>query len=143
MDKLDEIHRNLEKAGVFVEFGHFHLKDECDSVVVRQGDLFGVFLDVEKIQTSRQELEAVSHEWAHIKTGTTYPIDASRDAIARAENRANKEQIRILISEDELLAAISDGYTEPWELAEVFDLSESFIRKALHYYEFGNLSDVQ
>lgn len=139
MERLTEIYNDMERAGVYLASGVYHLKGDCDSVVLRDGDHYGVFLDIEKIRTLVQEKEAVSHEWAHIKTMTTYALDAPWDVKARAENRADKEQIRMLVAENELFEAFSDGHTEIWELAERFNVSEDFMRKAVHYYEFGNL----
>lgn len=140
MERLDEIYSDMERNGVRVWCGYYNLSGKCDSVVVRHGDDYGVFLDVGKVKTEKQELEAVSHEFAHIKTGTTYPLDAPWDVRARCENRADKEQIRILIGEDELFEAIQDGRTELWELADYFNVSEDFMRKAINYYECGDLN---
>ena len=58
---------------------------------------------------------------------------------ARCENRANKKQIQLLVTENELFDAFSDGCIEIWELADRFNVSEDFMRKVVHYYEFGNL----
>ena len=139
MERLTEIYEDMARSGIFLSSGSYHLKGDCDSIVVRDGENFGVFLDIDKIRTIVQEKEAVSHEWAHILTGTTYSFDDPPEVKARAENRADKRQIRLLIAENELLDAISDGYTEIWELAERFNVSEDLMRKALHLYEYGYL----
>lgn len=140
MEKLLQIYREMTVAGVALAAGSYHLKGDCDSIVVRDGDRYGVFLDIDKIRTVAQEKESVSHEWAHIKLGATYKIDDPWDIKARAENRADKEQIRSLVSENELFEAVSDGYTEIWELAERFSVSEDFMRKVVHYYEYGYIA---
>ena len=39
-----------------------------------------------------------------------------------------------LVLEDELWDAIRQGYREPWELADYFGVTESFLRQAIAYY---------
>ena len=48
--------------------------------------------------------------------------------------------IQKLVPVDELEDAISLGYSEPWELAEYFDVTEDFIKKAVCYYTNGNVA---
>lgn len=139
MGKLTDIYNDLLEHNVFLASGSYHLSGECDSIVARTGDRYGIFLDIDKIRTFSQELEAVSHEWAHIKTASTYTFDTPPDVVARLENRADKVQIRRIIPQDELNAAIADGFTEPWELAERFGVSEQLMRRAMFYYNNGYL----
>lgn len=140
METLTKLYNDLADQGVLMTAGVYHLKGNCDSVVVRKGDRYGIFLDIGKIRTLPQELEAVSHEWAHIETGTTYTFDTPPDIVARLENRADKAQIRRIIPQEKLSAAVSNGCYEPWELAEHFGVSERFMRRAMAYYADGYLS---
>lgn len=82
---------------------------------------------------------ALFHELGHCETGSFYNQWASRDVRKKHENRANKWAIKMLIPEDELKTAISDGRTEIWELAEYFSVTEDFMRKAVCWYQNGNL----
>lgn len=140
MDVLTEVYNDLLDSGVMVASGSYHLKGECDSVLIRQGDKYGIFLDIDKIRTLPQEREAVVHKWTHIQTGSTYTLDATETVREKAENRADKVQIKKLIPKDELDAAVADGRTEMWELAEIFGVSEDFMCKAVHWYTYGNLA---
>ena len=45
-----------------------------------------------------------------------------------------------LIPKDELKKAVSAGYTEPWQLAEYFAVTEDFAALAVWYYQNGNLN---
>ncbi len=56
------------------------------------------------------------------------------------ENRADKWAIQKLVPKDELEEAVSRGITEPWELAEYFDVTPEFMYMAMWYYENGNLA---
>ena len=88
-----------------------------------------------------QERVHLSHELGHCVTGSFYNIYAAVDHRQRHENRANKWAIQTLIPLDALDDAIADGCTELWELAERFQVTESFIRKAVCFYVHGNLAE--
>ncbi len=62
------------------------------------------------------------------------------DSRRRHENRADKWAVTTLISVEELDNAIAQGCTEVWELAEYFQVTEAFIRKALCWYVHGNMA---
>lgn len=80
------------------------------------------------------------HELGHCITGSFYNIHATVDHRRKHENKADKWAILQLIPVDALDDAIADGCTEYWELAELFGVTESFIRKAVCYYVHGNLA---
>ncbi len=82
----------------------------------------------------------LSHELGHCITGSFYNIYAAVDSRQRHENRADKWAIAQLIPVDALDKAVAEGYTELWELAERFGVTESFIKKAVCYYVHGNLA---
>ena len=41
------------------------------------------------------------------------------------------------------MEAVRHGLTEPWELAEYFNVTEQLMRKAIWYYRYGNLAIEQ
>ena len=57
------------------------------------------------------------------------------ETIGRCEARVFRWQVKNMLPYEELEQAIKKGYTESWELAEYFDLSEEFVRKAVEYYK--------
>lgn len=134
MERLAGVYNELLNMNVFVETGSYHLKGDCDSILVSSGTRYGIFLDVDKIRTVVQEYEAVTHEFAHIKTNTTYPLDASSLERRRAEVRASREQIRMVVPLLELKDALASGITSTWDLADYFGVSEKTIIRALDYY---------
>lgn len=87
-----------------------------------------------------QERVHLSHELGHCLTGSFYNIYATLDCRQRHENKANKWAIQALIPVDDLDQAIADGCTEIWELAERFQVTEDFMRKAVCWYVHGNLA---
>jgi len=87
-----------------------------------------------------QERVHLGHELGHCATGSFYSIHTAVDCRQRHENRADKWALKKLIPVDELDAAVANGCTELWELAEQFGVTEQFMRKAVCYYTYGNLA---
>lgn len=87
-----------------------------------------------------QERVHLGHELGHCITGSFYNIYAAIDCRQRHENRADKWAITQLIPVDDLDEAVAEGYTELWELADRFGVTEEFVKKAVCYYVHGNLA---
>ena len=87
-----------------------------------------------------QERVHLGHELGHCMTGSFYNIYATVDCRQRHENHADKWAIRALIPVEQLDEAIALGYTELWQLADFFGVTESFMRKAVCLYVHGNLA---
>ena len=87
-----------------------------------------------------QERVHLGHELGHCVTGSFYSIHTAIDCRQRHENKADKWAIQALVPVDDLDAAIASGCTEFWELAERFDVTEEFMRKAVCYYVHGNVA---
>lgn len=81
------------------------------------------------------ETVKLAHELGHCETGAFYNRYSEFDVRAQHERRADKWAIKKLIPQDELAAAISDGHTEVWDLAECFNVTEDFMKKAISYYK--------
>ena len=54
--------------------------------------------------------------------------------MCRHEYKANRWAIQRYLPFEELQKAMGAGHTEPWQLAEYFQLPEETVRRALHYY---------
>lgn len=87
-----------------------------------------------------QERVHLSHELGHCITGSFYNIYAAIDYRQRHENRADKWAVTQLIPGEALDEAVADGRTELWELAELFGVTEEFMKKAVCYYVHGNVA---
>ena len=87
-----------------------------------------------------QERTHLSHEIGHCETGSFYNRYAAIDSRQRHENRADKWAIHRIIPVESLDEAVAAGYTEVWQLAEYFDVTEDFIKKAVCYYVHGNVA---
>ena len=87
-----------------------------------------------------QERVHLSHELGHCITGSFYNRYAAIDHRQRHENRADKWAIRHLIPVEDLDEAVANGASELWELAELFGVTEQFMKKAVCYYVHGNVA---
>lgn len=96
-------------------------------------------MDESAFETSAEERTHLAHELGHCVTGSFYNRYTAVDCRQRHENRADKWAIRKIISATELDDAVTKGITELWELADYFDVTESFMRKALCLFTHGNL----
>ena len=101
---------------------------------VRDGDYYAIFLDFSKIHSTRLMRGVCIHELGHAATGALHKVSSPFDLVERSEYRANRWAAENYLSEADFRAAFADGYTEPWELAEYFDLPEEDIKNALTYW---------
>lgn len=87
-----------------------------------------------------EEKTVLFHELGHCETGSFYNQHSPYDVRQKHENRADKWAIKKLVPEDEMDAAVLDGHVEIWDLAELFGVTEDFMRKAVTWYNTGNIS---
>ena len=114
-------------------------ENDSMSIMTEDGSCF-IGIDPKIQDGGVQEKIHLSHEIGHCVTGSFYNIYAAVDSRQRHENRADKWAIRQLIPVDALDDAVAHGVTEFWELAEQFDVTEEFARKAVCYYVHGNVA---
>ena len=114
-------------------------KREAISVMDDDGICY-IAINPYKIHSEQDERMKLAHELGHCITGSFYNIHAAVDCRQRHENRADKWAIRVLIPVDDLDAAVAEGCTEIWQLAERFSVTEDFMRKAVCYYVHGNVA---
>lgn len=137
MEKLNKLYTSLDKCGVTVVERSIPF---TDALVVEVDGKMGLFLDRSQWQTSSEETVSVAHECGHIFTGSLHTLENRLKLVSQHENRADKWAVKKLIPLDELDDAVANGCTEIWELAELFGVTEQFMRKALCYYVHGNLA---
>ena len=94
-----------------------------------------VAIDPFGLNSTKDEKIRLAHELGHCVTGSFYNRYSDFDIKARSEYKADKWAIKKLIPKNELQAAFEQGYTEPWDLAEYFNVTEDFIIKAVNYYK--------
>lgn len=137
---INDLYELAEKS--CIEIDAFNMeKREAFSVKGDDGKCF-VAVDPRRIKSRADERVKIAHEIGHCETESFYTFITPFESRQKQENRADIWAIKRLISEDELNAAVSDGYIEVWQLAEYFDVTESFMKKAISLYKYGNLYSV-
>jgi len=142
MEQLISLYERLKDNGVMVfEQPLMFNNPETKSVtmLLKHTENWGIFIDTSRIDTLAEEKVILAHECGHYETGTTHEVCSPLDLIEKHEYKANKWEIKHLISEEELDEAIANGYTEIWSLAEYFDVTEDFMKKVVCWYTYGNL----
>lgn len=140
MTTINELYNFAENEGVMVAAFSLN-KREALSTMDSDGQCY-VAIDPHKVISSADEKTKLAHELGHCATGSFYNVYSPYDSRQRHENRADRWAIKKLITEDELEGAVAKGYTELWELAEFFNVTEEFMRKAVSLYKYGNLYSV-
>ena len=74
------------------------------------------------------------HELGHLATGALHKVDSPYELVERSESRAVSWSAQTFLTEEHFRQAFRQGYTEPWQLAEYFDLPEADVRAALAYW---------
>ena len=137
MEKILTLYDELNSAGV--RFYHWDL-DDGQATTIEMGGNYGIFMDFQNISTEAEELVTVAHEGGHVFTGATHKVSSPYDLIAKHEYKADKWAVQRLISADALDAAVAEGYTDIYSLAEHFNVTLPFMKKAVCLHTHGNLA---
>lgn len=106
----------------------------CPGATIRDGEWFAVFLDFSKIRSTRLLRGVCCHEMGHVATGALHKVDSPYELAERSEYRANRWAAQHYLTQEDFREAFQAGYTEPWQLAEFFDMPERDVRSALTYW---------
>lgn len=136
MTSLDDLYSYAEQEGISVEYFMMSYAESL-SVPVGAG---AVAIDPFRVKSIADEKMKLAHELGHCGTGSFYNRYSPCDLVAKHENHADKWAIKKLVPKDELERTVSEGHTELWDLAEIFDVPEDFMRKAASLYRFGSLA---
>lgn len=94
---------------------------------------------IDPLQTDTQATEKVvlAHELGHCITGSFYDKHTIKTNRYKLEGKAKRWSYKKLVPFKELQSACEQGYTEYWQLAEYFDVTEEFIREVVDYYKIA------
>lgn len=101
---------------------------------VRDQGRYAIFLDFSQIRSTRLLRGVCSHELAHVATGALHKVSSPYELVERSEYRANRWLAQNHLTQEAFREAFRAGCTEPWQLAEYFDLPEQDVKKALTYW---------
>lgn len=113
---------------------------ETGSMCVQTDYQCYIGIDCDALEKEADQRVCLAHELGHCKTGAFYNRWAAHDIRQKHEHRADKWAIETLIPINDLYEAVAEGHTELWDLAEQFNVTETFMRKAVCWYNYGNLA---
>lgn len=135
---LDDLYLFAERHQIEVD--RFSMRrSESVSMPLPSGR-YGIAIDPERLKGEVDEKMKLAHELGHCATGSFYNKYAACDVRRKHENRADKWAIQHFLSENDLDEAVADGSTDIWSLAEHFEVSVDFMKKAVCWYTYGNLA---
>lgn len=138
MTALSKLYRIADQEHIEVDC--FDLgKREALSLMDEAGRCY-IAIDPFRLLNTQDETMKLAHELGHCLTGSFYNRHATVDCRQKHENTADKWAVNQLITAEALDEAVAQGYTEIWELAEHFDVTEAFMRKAVCYHVHGNVA---
>lgn len=105
-----------------------------DALSIEHKEQYAIVLDPNKIESSADENTKLAHELGHCLYGGFYSSTTPLYTREKHEYKANVWAVKFLVPWDELREAVHNGITEPWELAEHFSVTETFMNLALEYY---------
>ena len=129
--KTTDFYQLADAAGVPVV--HMALP-EVRSVALASGRSGVIGLDDSKPMTHAEEQAHLGHELGHCLYGGFYTRSTPFDIRERHETRANLWYIRRAIPREGLFRLLRDGY-DAWEIAELLDTTEEYVRRAYYYYK--------
>lgn len=97
-------------------------------------------MDYSVLENEADRRVHLAHELGHCITGSFYNRWAVADVRKKHENKADKWAIEKIIPREKFYQAIDAGYKDAWALAEHFDVTLEFMKKAMCWYEHGNLA---
>lgn len=135
--EIDELYQFADRNGIDVDWMPMRRASSL-SVMLPDGST-AIAIDLMSVGSTANHKCGLGHELGHCVTGSFYNRYTPYDIVARHEKRADKWAIHRLVPLQELKDAVKEGYTEIWELAERFNVTEDFMRKAIWLYKYGNL----
>lgn len=128
----DNLIAYAESENIPVFYGNIPL---TKSMSVHHNGKSYIAIDPNLVESSADGKVKIAHELGHCETGSFYTRHSPLDVLEKHEYRADKWAAHRLIPPESLADAIKDGYTEPWQLAEKFEVTEEFIRRTIYIYQ--------
>ena len=132
MKAIENLIEYAEAHDVDVDFLHLNAAPAF-SLQLPDGSA-AIAMDPEQLETTAEERYCLAHELGHCMTGSFYSRSAACDARGKQEANADRWAARHLVPEAALRRALGAGYTERWELAELFNVPEECIELAFELY---------
>ncbi len=131
MVELDDLYDYADEHDISVDLFSMNYAESLSEPIGNGA----IAIDPFKIKSSADEKVKLAHELGHCEVGAFYNRYSPYDLVERHERRADKWAIKRLIPKLELDSAVAAGRSGVWELAELFNVTEDFMRKAIAFYQ--------
>lgn len=118
------------------------LSEYDDNLIIEERKMVndGLYSDgvvwLNKDLNSADKLSIVAEEIGHYETSSGDILDQTNISNVKQERNARKWAYEKVITLPEILSAFRKGHKEIYDLAELFEVTEDFMRGCLKYYGF-------
>lgn len=102
-----------------------------EAVVVRKAGMRPVIIVDESVTDPNKINELIAHELGHLQCGTGNNFTARPVIAAANEALADRRAVHLYMSLPRLLHAVLAGCREPWEFAEMLEITEDGVTQGL------------
>lgn len=110
------------------------LKKAVALAVMDENNNCCIGIDSSKLVKTGEKCVAIAHELGHCEKGAFYNSFTPFDLRSRHEYRADCWAFEHLVSRENLDNAVAQGNTEMWQLAEYFDIPQSYMEKIVRHH---------
>lgn len=113
---------------------------EYEQLIIEERPMIneGLYADgcvwINKDMSANKKVCILAEEIGHYETTSGAILDQTNTGNRKQELIARKWAYNKVVPEEKISEAISEGYTEVWEIADHLDVDEQFLREALIYY---------
>ena len=130
----DDLHAFAQQHGATIDYAPL---PQTTAVAVKLGEKTFIGMDESILENSAAERMLLAHELGHLQTDAFYGMRAPASVRAAAEMQAERWAVKTLVPKHQFTLLLKQGM-KVWEIAEYFNVSEAFVRKAYHlYFECG------
>lgn len=127
--KTNRLYRIAEENGIVID--RISLPLNLSASVMCENKMY---VAIDKNIRGAEERVCLAHELGHCQTASFYNIFAPLDVRGKHERRADKWAIKRLVPPTKYKNALRNGYNDIYSLAEYFDVTADFMKKAVDYY---------
>ena len=132
MQLIDKVERTIAINGA--ELRHIPLYG-LKAVTIHTEAKTAVYADTDDFKTTSELASAEAHECGHVATASYYHPGDDELTVLRQEYKADKYAAHRFLPVRKIKKAIANGYTELWQMAELFGFDERFIRRTIDIYK--------
>lgn len=131
MNQLLQMYQDIDSNEIRL---FMHEIEFTDAATIEFNQRYAIFLDCNWFESIADMKSALAHEIGHCLTGCTHKSISPIDLIQKHEYKANRWAVEQYLPYEKISSAINAGYTEPWQIAERFNISEEMVVWAISYY---------